>query len=173
MIIRKGIPDDIDAVADIYSAIHDEIEQGRYKMKWFRDRYPTRAWAEERIAAGDLYIMEDGGQIVASAVINHNPLPEYFEGKWHQPANYDKTLVLHSLVVDPRLMRRGYATSFMAFFEQTGIDNDCERLRLDTQMIDIPARNLYKKLGYTEADNVLCQFKGISDIDLVLIEKML
>lgn len=173
MIIRKGDTCDIASVSDIYYAIHDEIEKGRYQMKWFRDLYPTRSWAEERVAAGDLYVMEDEDCIVASAVINHNPLPEYFVGKWYQPGNYDRTLVLHSLVVDPRLMRRGYATAFINFFEKMGKDTGCERLRLDTQMIDVPARNLYKKLGYTEADYVLCQFKGITDIDLVLIEKVL
>lgn len=173
MNIRKGEVKDIQAVAGIYNAIHDEIEQGRYRMKWFRELYPTRGWAEEHIAAGDLYVMEDEGKIVASAVINHTPLPEYFIGKWHQPDNYDTTLVLHTLVVDPREMRRGYATTFMNFFEHLAIESGCQRLRLDTQMIDIPARQLYKKLGYTEADYVLCQFKGITDIDLVLIEKVL
>lgn len=141
-------------------------------MKWDRNLYPTRDWAEEQICAGDLYVMEDGDKgIVASAVINHTPLPEYQSGNWYQPENYDKILVIHTLVVHPRHTRCGYATKLIRFYEQMAVGENCERLRLDTQAIDIPARQLYKKLGYTEADHVPCQFKGITDIDLVLIEK--
>lgn len=174
--IRKGKLSDIDGVADIYSAIHDEIEQGLYDMKWFRDLYPTKEWALEQINSGDLYVMTDDcrdGAIVASAVINHNPLPEYSTGKWYQPENYDRILILHTLVVHPLMMHRGYATAMVNFFEKLARESHCTRVRLDTQAIDIPARQLYAKLGYVEADRVPCEFKGITDIDLVLIEKVL
>lgn len=174
--IRKGNYADIDSITAIYDAIHDEIEQGRYEMRWFRDLYPTREWACERVASADLYVMTDsewGEEIVASAVINHNPLPEYKAGRWFQPDSYDRILILHTLVVNPVHMHKGYATAFVEYFEQLGRDSGCDRVRLDTQAIDIPARRLYHKLGYVEADRVGCEFKGIAGIDLVLIEKML
>ncbi|MDE5658399.1 MAG: GNAT family N-acetyltransferase [Muribaculaceae bacterium] len=173
MKIRKGLIADISAVSNIYNSIHDEIEQGRYKMLWHRDLYPTRSWAEEHIADGDLYVMEDNGVIVASAIINHTPLPEYHKGAWYQPDNYNDIMVLHTLVVHPKHMRRGYASAFVDYYEKKAKESGCNRLRLDTQMMDVPARNLYKKRGYVEIDNVPCQFQGISDIDLVLIEKLL
>lgn len=173
MEIRKAKGEDIKEIGRIYSAIHDEIEAGRYNMKWQRDLYPTIAWAQERYEIGDLYVMEDDGEVVATAVINHNPLPEYFDGKWHQPQDYSKVLILHSLVVDPAKMKKGYGRAFVEYFEQMGIAAGCNRLRLDTQAMDMPARSLYHKLGYVEADFVPCQFKGIRDIDLVLIEKLL
>ena len=174
MNIRKGTNSDISAISNIYNSIHDEIERGHYRMKWFRDRYPTREWAEEHILLGDLYVLQDAdNEVVASAIINHNPLPEYFAGQWFQPDNYDKILIIHTLVVRPDRMHRGYATMLIKFYEEMAIAQRCERLRLDTQAIDFPARQLYKKLGYTEADYLPCQFKGINDIDLVLIEKLL
>ena len=174
MEIRKATKRDVDRVAEIYNAVHDEIEAGRYAMNWHRDLYPTRQWAEERQSAGDLYVMEDeNGEVAATAVINHNPLPEYAMGRWFQPESYEKVLVIHSLVVDPRQVRKGYATAFMHYYEEAGRATGCTRLRLDTQQIDQPARTLYRKLGYREADYVPCKFKGINDIDLVLIEKIL
>ncbi len=173
MKIRKGSVADISAVTDIYNLIHDEIERGRYNMRWHRDLYPTRSWAESHIADGDLYVMEEDGIIVASAIINHAPLPEYYKGAWYQPDSYNNIMVLHTLVVHPKHMRRGYASAFVNYYEKKAKGSGCYRLRLDTQMMDIPARALYKKLGYVEVDNVPCQFQGISDIDLVLIEKLL
>lgn len=174
MKIRKGIIADLPAIADIYSAIHDQIEQGKYQMKWFRELYPTQSWAEEHIAIGDLYVLEDtDGIVVASAIINHNPLPEYHQGRWYQPDNYDRILIIHTLVVHPEHAKRGYATALVEYYEQMARNSGCTRLRLDTQQIDLPARRLYKKLGYTEADNLPCQFKGINDISLILLEKIL
>ena len=71
MKIRKGHPADIPAITDIYNAIHDQIEQGKYQMKWFRELYPTQSWAEEHIAIGDLYVLENtDGKVVASAIAN-------------------------------------------------------------------------------------------------------
>lgn len=174
MKIRKGIISDILAIADIYSAIHDQIEQGKYSMKWFRELYPTQSWAEEHIAIGDLYVLENTeGKVVASAIINHNPLPEYFQGRWYQPDNYDRILIIHTLVVHPAHARHGYATALVEYYEQMARNSGCTRLRLDTQQIDLPARRLYQKLGYTEADYLPCQFKGINDISLILLEKIL
>lgn len=175
MKIRKGTLLDIPAISCIYDLIHDEIEQGRFDMLWFRDLYPTRSWAEEHVAAGDLYVMEDEsfGNIIASAIINHSPLPEYFEGKWYQPENYNNILIIHTLVVHPAHKGCGCGSEFLRFFENMARLSGCTRLRLDTQAIDIPARNLYKKFGYTEADFLTCEFKGITGIKLVLIEKIL
>lgn len=173
MEIRKGTATDADAVEMIYNAIHDEIEQGRYDMKWVRNIYPTRLWAEEHISAGDLYVMvDDCGCMVASAVINHNPLPEYAKGSWSQPRDYSTVLVLHTLVVHPLHTRHGYGVEFVRYFERMAKAQGCERVRLDTQMIDLPARALYRKMGYVETDRVACEFKGITAIDLVLIEKV-
>lgn len=172
MEIRKADYTDIDAIAEIYNAIHDEIEGGRYDMKWDRYLYPTRDWAVERVNAGDIYVMIDGGEVVASAVINHNPLPEYASGKWRQDVDYDKdVLVLHTLVVRPDKMHHGYATIMIRYYEDIAVSLGCHLLRLDTQAMNTPARRLYQKLGYTEMDRHPCFFKGLDNLDLLLIEK--
>lgn len=46
-------------------------------------------------------------------------------------------------------------------------------LRIDTNAINSAARRLYAKLGYREADIVLCVFNGIPNVNLVLLEKKL
>lgn len=174
MKIRKAEYTDIDSIADIYNAIHDEIEAGRYDMKWDRHLYPTRDWAVERVNAGDIYVMIDNGDIVASAVFNHNPLPEYASGRWCQDVDYEKdVLVLHTLVVRPDMMKHGYATVMIRHYEEMAVALGCSLLRLDTQAMNKPARRLYQKLGYTEMDRLPCFFKGLDNLDLLLIEKKL
>ena len=47
MTIRKGRKQDIDAVTEIYNAIHTEEEAGLVNIGWSREIYPTRQTAIE------------------------------------------------------------------------------------------------------------------------------
>ena len=49
----------------------------------------------------------------------------------------------------------------------------CRCLRMDTNEINAPARALYARLGYREADVVPCDFNGLGQIRLVCLEKRL
>ena len=42
---------------------------------------------------------------------------------------------------------------------------------MDTNAKNTNARNLYKKLGYSEIGIIPCVFNGINGVDLVLLEK--
>ena len=77
MIIRKATKNDIDFIEKIYEAIHNEEEKGLATIGWIRNVYPTRKTAEDGLARGDLFIMEDEGIIVAAAVINQVQVEEY------------------------------------------------------------------------------------------------
>ena len=49
----------------------------------------------------------------------------------------------------------------------------CRYLRIDTNVRNTRARRLYHSLGYKEISVAPCTFNGLSDIDLVLLEKAL
>ena len=59
----------------------------------------------------------------------------------------------------------------MHFYEEYAREKGCTSLRMDTQVINTPARTLYKKLGYTEIGTVFCEFNGIKNTELVCLEK--
>ena len=74
---RKAVPGDLDQIAAIYDAIHTEEETGRATIGWIRAIYPTRQTAADAIQAGDMYVAEEEGRIVASAKIDQTQVPEY------------------------------------------------------------------------------------------------
>ena len=82
MIIRKASEHDIDTIAMIYEAIHDEEEKGLAVIGWIRNVYPTRKTAEDWMKRGDLFVLEDEGAVVAAAVINLIHVPEYRFASW-------------------------------------------------------------------------------------------
>ena len=172
MRIRKATAADIDAVEAIYNKILDEEEAGRACIGWQRGVYPTRRTAEESLALGELYVLEDGG-VKAAARINSEQVPEYALAAWERDAPEEKVLVLHTLVVDPDAKGRGYGTKFVDFYEEMGRTTGRPFLRMDTNQKNRAARTLYHKLGYREAGIVPCEFNGISGVGLVCLEKTL
>ena len=171
--IRKATELDIDAVALIYSHIHDREEAGCITIGWSRSIYPT--WMTAKIAYDndELFVYEVDGKIVAAAKINKEQVPEYNNANWKFKAPDDEVMVLHTLVVDPLEAGKCYGSDFVAFYEAYALENGCRYLRIDTNERNRNARRLYKKLGYSEADIVDCIFNGIEGVHLVCLEKFL
>lgn len=174
MNIRKAQEQDINAVAEIYEHIHDCEEAGKMTIGWLRGIYPTRKTAEEALSLGDLFVLEDGGSILAAGRINRQQLEEYALARWSIDAPADEIMVLHTLVVEPAANGKGYARAFLDFYEKYSLEQGCRYLRIDTQAQNTAARSMYAKHGWREADIVSCQaFNSVKDIQLVCLEKTL
>ena len=168
MIIRKATEKDLQAIADIYSDIHSAEEDGTFSIGWIRDIYPTYKTAELSLQRGDLFVEEDDGLIVGAAIINQEQVDVYKNANWNYEAPDNEVMVLHTLVVSPKASRRGCGTSFVSFYEEYALSNNCHYLRIDTNEKNTQARAMYKKLGYSEIDIVPCVFNGIDGVHLVL-----
>ena len=170
---RKAAASDIDAVTAIYDAIIAEEEAGRAVTGWKRGVYPVRATAETALARSDLYVAEADGKIAASAVLNQIQVDVYAGAPWEHDAPDEEVFVMHTLVVDPAAGGHGLGRAFETFYEQEAARQGCRYLRIDTNVRNTRARQLYHSLGYKEISVAPCTFNGLSDIDLVLLEKAL
>ena len=172
--IRKATEHDIPAVAAIYDAIlTNEEASPATVVGWLRGVYPTEQTARTSLQLDELYVMEVAGRVVAAAKINKEQVPEYADCHWQYDAPDDQVLVIHTLVVDPTVQGNGYATQFIAYYEELARSMKCPYLRMDTNAHNTPARALYKRLGYWEPGIVDCVFNGIPGIHLVCLEKKL
>ena len=168
---RKATAADIPAITAIYDHTHDLEERGETTIGWVRGVYPTEATACEALTAGDLFVMEDSGAIVAAARINQVQVDCYARAHWSFSAAPEQVMVLHTLVVEPAWKGHGYGRQFVAFYEDYARAHGCPYLRMDTNRKNAAARQLYAHLGYREADIVHCDFNAIRSIDLVCLEK--
>ncbi len=172
-VVRKAKVSDIDRIAEIYENIFCAQDRGELNVGWVRGVYPSRETAMQAIELGELFVLEDGGVIAASAKINRTQGEEYSRAKWTVDAPDGQVMVLHTLTVDPALRGKGCGTRFVDFYEKYALENGCPYLRMDTNAINASARRLYAKLGYAEADIVPCNFNGIPGVNLVCLEKTL
>lgn len=168
---RKATNNDIDSIEKIYSDIHNCEENGETTTGWIRGVYPTRATAVTALSRDDLFILDDNGVIAGAAVINQTQCEEYKYGKWDNEAPREKVTVLHTLVISPKENGKGYGKSFVDFYEKYALQNESPYLRMDTNERNIKARAMYKKLGFKEVGTVTCDFNGIKDVKMILLEK--
>lgn len=170
---RKATEADIPAITAIYDHTHDLEERGETTIGWLRGVYPTEEAAREGIDADDLFVMEDGGEIVATARINQAQVDCYARANWSFDAAPEQVMVLHTLVVEPAQKGHGFGPQFVQFYEDYARAHGCPVLRIDTNARNQAARRLYTRLDYREADIVHCDFNAIRGIDLVCLEKKL
>lgn len=173
MVFRKATAKDISDIAEIYENIHTEEEAGRTSIGWIRGIYPTQATAEAALLREDLFVAEEQQKILGAAIINQQQVDVYADGNWEYPAEDSQVMVLHTLVIAPEAMGKGYGPQFVKFYEDYALSQNCCYLRMDTNARNARARALYKKLGYREIGTVPCVFNGIPGVPLVLLEKKL
>ena len=171
MEIRQATKNDIDSIEKIYESIHDEEEKGLTTIGWIRNIYPTRKTAEDALDRKDLFVLEDENKIVAAAIINQLQMDEYKYVTWKHSAKDNEVMVLHCLAVAPYQKSKGYGRAFISFYENYAEQHNCITLRMDTNVRNTRARNLYQQLGYEEIGVVTCVFNGIPDVQLVCLEK--
>ena len=171
MTIRKAAGADLNSVVRIYDEIHTAEEEGKCTTGWIRKIYPVRETAEKALERGDLFVLEDGGCILGTALINQIQVDVYHSAPWKHSVPGDQVCVLHTLVISPYAAGKGYGTAFVRFYEQYAAEHGWPELRIDTNAKNQAARRMYRQLGYQEISIVPTDFNGIPGIDLVLLEK--
>ena len=170
---RKATKQDLDNIIKIYDEIHTAEEQGSAQIGWIRGVYPTEQTALNALQREDLFVAEEKGTVVGTAIINRTQVEEYKLGNWQYPAKDQEIMVLHTLVISPSHSGKGYGKAFVSIYETHAKEQGCGFLRMDTNAKNQAARSLYRKLGYREIGVVPCNFNGIEGISLVLLEKKL
>ncbi len=165
---------DAEAISQIYEGVHTAIEAGLAPVGWIRGVYPTRKTVEDALGRGDMFVMENEcGKAVGCAVINQTQVDVYEGAPWTFTAPPAEVMVLHTLAICREEAGKGLGKAFVKFYEDYALAHGCRYLRMDTNEINIPARGMYRSLGYREIGIVPCVFNGIDGVNLVLLEKTL
>lgn len=169
--VRKATEKDFEAILRIYDAIHTEEENGRAVIGWIRGVYPEADTIRNALARNDIFVAEEDGKVICTVIFNQIQVDSYKDAKWQYAAPDSEVMVMHTLVVDPAQKGRGIGKEIVRFYEEYALKNGCHYLRIDTNAKNEAARRFYKKLGFSEAGIVPCDFNGIPGINLVLLEK--
>lgn len=151
--IRRAASDDINQVEKcIVELLEYEQEHGAY-TSWKRNIYPTRKTAENSLAEGSLYVMEQNGEICACIIASQNQPPKFDNIEWKYPARSDEVFVINLLCVRPSKVRCGIGKSMVHFIIEEAKSRNCKTVRLDTGVQNMPARALYTNIGFELVGN--------------------
>lgn len=153
--VRLAGPEDLPAVGAFWFRINRWFErQPVNPCGWRNGFYPTPETAEAAISAGTLWLLENGGLLAGTMVLNHRQAPAYRKGDWSVPAADDEVLVIHTLAVDPACSGRGAGRLLLKFALRHGRDTGCRTVRLDAFTGNSRAISLYERAGFRLAGTV-------------------
>ncbi len=177
--IRKTEKKDLPQIMQIIREAQESLK--KLGISQWQNGYPNEeaflADMEKEIS----YVLEEQGQVVATAAISFAPDPTYheiYEGEWLTDGTYG---VIHRIAVKEDCKRAGYAEKLVRFAEelagrqseQQNIKNRKENrnkkecsvsLRIDTHEGNLPMRSFLKKQGFTECGIIyLSPAKGRED----------
>lgn len=170
MMIRQAILNDVAAIAETYTQLLEHEQQNGGHSNWRLNVYPTADSAEQAVRAGEMYVLEQDGQIQASMVLNKSQAEEYGQMPWQYPARDDEVLVIHTLCIPPQLAGRGLATQMLAFAKEFAPKAGCRVIRLDTYAHNEPAKSLYQKHGFRIVGYAGALLQGLIPEELVFLE---
>lgn len=174
IVIRKATSADLTGIEQVYDRTHTAEEQGLTTIGWKRGIYPTLQTAQDALRREDLFVLTDSsGAVLGAAILNHRQVDVYEGAPWQNDAPPAQIMVMHTLVIDPPCRGMGLGRIFEEFYVSYARKQGCTALRIDTNARNTAARAFYRSLGYAEIAIRPCVFNGLTDVELVLLEKRL
>ena len=148
MEIIKASEKQYSAVRAFYHSMIDGLKGTPYDLGWKKDIYPAPDFLMDSIHNGELYIMLDEGEIIASMVMNHECNDSYQEFQWPTKAQASEVTVIHALGVHTAYGGKGIGRQMMQFAIDTSQRNKQKVIRLDVLKGNLPAERLYSGMGF-------------------------
>lgn len=171
--VRKATAGDLEPLWGLYAASCARQVPGDMGPDWHMGVYPARSDLEGRLAAGELYVGEQDGALVAGMVMTEGEDPIYAKVPWQVPAAPDEVAVLHLLVVDPAVRGRGVGSQMVTAAARVAAQAGKRVLHLDTLEQNTGAIAMYKRCGLSMACVMPVHYEDIGDASTVLFELVL
>lgn len=168
--IRKAEEKDIQNIADTYTRLLTYEQEHGSNSGWKLNLYPTIEVPQQAVPTGNMYVLEENGEICASMILNSEQAEEYTEISWLYPASDEQVLVIHTLCIPPEKAGRGYGTAMLNFAKEYGREHGMTVIRMDTWLHNEPAKKLYLKNGFQIAGTGKILLHGVIDEDQVYLE---
>lgn len=152
--ILKGTYNDVENTLQMFISITDAL-LARGIDQWNYD-YPDLQTLKNDVDQGCNFVIRSGDKIAASIVLNDIQDEQYRNIRWKNHSN--EVLVIHRLGVNPEFQGLGLGKKMCVFAEEFAKSNHYKFIRLDAYSGNEISNQMYKRLGYTQADGC-CYFR--------------
>ena len=152
--VSKGRVENVKKTLEMFILITDHLLNHGIDQ-WNYD-YPDLVTLKDDVLHGYNFVIRKGDDIAASIALNDIQDDQYKNIHWKNRS--DSVLVIHRLGVHPKYQGQGLGKKMCLFAESYGKERNFKSIRLDAYAGNAVSNNLYKSLGYTQA-NGYCYFR--------------
>lgn len=154
MIIRLATTADIDAILQLIAEVVP-LMNAAGNFQW-DSKYPNREVFLKDIAAQQLWVADEDGDIAGISAITTDQEPEYASVGFDLN---ETAIVTHRLAVSPRHQGKGAGKALLQKAEDVANERGIEVLRVDTNSNNKVTRLLFPKMGYEFAGEISLGFR--------------
>lgn len=171
--ITKANIDDIDEIVKHYKTVINQIENYKYSPEWKFGIHPTKEQIVNSIKSQELLIGKLDSKVVASLVLDKNPLEANDKIKWSQNLKDDEVGFIHLVAVNQDHKGQGFAKQLLNHAFELAKDNSIKSIRLSLNVKNLIVEKLYLKTGFKcmGTEEVFIEKRG--NITFNLYEKLL
>ena len=147
MLFKKANLEDFHRIKQFYWDLIDEMSDQNDKIGWKKGIYPTDSFLQESLDRGELFVLEEGGGLCASVILNSACNEGYAGVTWSIECGENEILVPHALAVSPS--RQGKEKKVR--LDILGTNTAAERLYTGCGFRFVQAKDMfYEDTGWTE-----------------------
>jgi len=173
MKIIKGTENNIREIESLYNDLNDYLAAHVNYPGWKKGVYPIKETAVNGIQEGNLYVMQDGDQIVGTVILRHEQEAAYSIANWHNNFDDEDILVVNTFAVHPTYLKKGIGIRLMDFIIQHSKEINIKAIRLDVYEKNKPAIKLYRKYGFEYIDTIDLGYSAYGLDKFELYQKLL
>lgn len=131
MIIRPAKAGDLREIMDFYAMMCAELGKQDFLPEGNKGGFPPIDMVVSAIDDSELFVGEEGGQIMAAYILNNDADPAYSTVSWQITVPSEQASVLHALRVHPGFGGKGYASQLVEHAIHVAKEKNQRAVRLD------------------------------------------
>ena len=161
MIIRPAKAGDLREIMDFYAMMCAELGKQDFLPEGNKGGFPPIDMVVSAIDNSELFVGEEGGQIMAAYILNNDADPAYSTVSWQITVPSEQASVLHALRVHPGFGGKGYASQLVEHAIHVAKEKNQRAVRLDCIEGNTVPHRMYQHHGVKYIDTVEICYEDI------------
>ncbi|MBE6415448.1 MAG: GNAT family N-acetyltransferase [Akkermansiaceae bacterium] len=145
---------DFAAIRAFYNELIDDMADRPFHPMWDKKGHPSDEYLRMATEAGELWVTEGDGAIVAAVIVNGEVNDGYNQVPWQIQADAGEFISVHAFGVSMRLQGQGIGKAMMHAIMDAARAAGKKAIRLDLIDFNLPTGRVYEKLGFRKCAEV-------------------
>lgn len=153
-VIRRAVASDYAEIQAFYDQLTDDLEKEPEHPHWRKGVYPGEEYLRASIAAGELWVTEEQGNIAAAMVVNSLANEGYRQAEWLTDAVDGEYCVIHTLGVGTAYRGRGLGRNMIQHVLNLARSLGMKSVRLDLIDFNMRVEPVYTRIGFCKCGSL-------------------